>query len=79
MKEWLESIQRKAWWLIFWSALYVILALGYLGYEYEAGLLFGNHSRFNDYLMYGQMVWLVIMGSPLIPGTRLNQWVFKRD
>jgi hypothetical protein len=75
--KWLKSIRRKAWWLISCSAIYAVIALGYLGYEVNTGLLFSNHSRFDEYLMYGQMIWVTVMASPLIPGTALNRWVFN--
>ena len=76
--EYLKSVTRKAWWLIGWSALYATIALAYMIYEIQTGVFFTEQSQFRGALMLIQMPWIVIMGAPLWPGTRLNRWVFKK-
>uniref|UniRef100_A0AB39CEQ7 Uncharacterized protein n=1 Tax=Pseudomonas phage HRDY3 TaxID=3236930 RepID=A0AB39CEQ7_9VIRU len=76
MIEYIKSIPRKAWWLIGWSALYAMIALGYMIYEIQTDVFFTDKSQFRGVLMLVQMPWLIIMGAPLWPGTRLNRWVF---
>nr|DAF93542.1 MAG TPA: hypothetical protein [Myoviridae sp. ctshb19] len=77
MIDYIKNIQRKAWWLIGWSALYVVIAGGYLGYEIHADKWPGPESKFSDLLMPLQMAWVILMALPLVPGTSLNKWVFN--
>lgn len=71
MRKYLKSITRKAWWLIGWSTVYATAAC-------IAKYLSADQQTFENWLSGIQIIWLAISASPLIPGTRLEKWVFEK-
>lgn len=74
-----KGLRRRAKWLIIWSTLYaipsaVMLTLDFLDWP-ELGRM---GPRWDSYGFQFQIVWLVIMGSPLIIRP-LGNWVFMRE
>lgn len=74
--EYLKSIPRKAWWLIVLATIYVIPATYWFVCDALAGTL-GKGGMLFQYLMFWQMVWLLISALPLFYRP-LGDWVFKR-
>lgn len=74
--EYLKSIPRKAWWLIVLATIYIIPATYWFICDVLADTL-GKGGMLFQYLMFWQMLWLIISALPLVYRP-LGDWVFKR-